>query len=93
MLAVRDLAIEGGGDLLEVRLDVLDEALEGLLDFLVVGSTSGGDIKVGARLARRRIEITAIENEFREAVVALELAVEQGGVEGLEGLPVGGVEI
>ncbi len=88
-----DLAIELESDFLERGFDVLDEFFEGLLNGLVVGVSSGLDVKVGHRLAGCGIEFASVENEILQAGWALQHPVHQGPVERLNVVPLRGVEV
>ena len=93
MRGIDDLAVEFESDLLERRLDVLDEFLEGLLNRLVIGVPGGLDVQVGHRFAGRGIELAAIEDQALQAGRALQFPFDQRLVERLEVLPLRGVKV
>ncbi len=90
--AEADLLVKLERGFLELGLDVLDEVEVGLGVCLIVGVAGHVDVEVGGRLAHRRIEFAPVEDEALETGPAMQLAIDQLAVEGLEGPPVGRVE-
>jgi hypothetical protein len=90
--ALDHLAVELEAGLLQLGLHLLDEVEEAPARELVVGVPGHPDVEVGRGLLGRGVELAAVEEQALQAVGVVDRASQELGVEGLQHLPLRGVE-